>query len=45
LNLFDAYKKVEEKQFDAYIMVTFFGYIAASYTYGQITLMEDVENL
>jgi hypothetical protein len=39
------YKKVEDAQFDTYIMVTQFGYIADPDTYDPRTLRNRVENL
>jgi hypothetical protein len=45
LNLFDAYKKVKDKQFATYIMVTRFGYVSAPDTYIPRTLMNGVVNL
>jgi hypothetical protein len=45
LNLFDAYEKVEDKQFSTYVKVTRFGYVAAPDTYQPRTLMQGVENL
>jgi hypothetical protein len=45
LNLFEAYQKVEDKEFSTYIMVTRFGYVAAPNTYEPRTLMSGVENL
>jgi hypothetical protein len=45
LNLFNAYDKVEGKQFATYVMVTRFGYVAAPDTYQPRNLMQEVENL
>jgi hypothetical protein len=45
LNLFEAYQKVEDKEFSTYIMVTRFGYVAAPNTYEPRALMSGVENL
>jgi hypothetical protein len=44
LNLFEAYEKVEDAQFDTYIMVTRFGYIVDPDPYDPRMLMIRVEN-
>jgi hypothetical protein len=44
LNLFKAYKLIEDKEFSTFIMITRYGYIANPNGYNPRTLMEGVEN-
>lgn len=44
LNLFKAYKQIEEREFSTYIMITRHGYNANPMAYQPQTLMETVEN-